>query len=106
MCAGDISCLPQSCVPDLVNVYRGQRQHICEMGLPWVNVRREHIMLTCSAMCSGPCQCIHRPQQQHIGDVGEMGLPWMNVFRGHIMLTLAKCSGTLGSPWVGSITKD
>jgi hypothetical protein len=36
------------------------------------------------------CQCIQRPQWQHIV---EMGLPCMNVCRGHIMLTLAMCYG-------------
>ena len=65
------------------------------MGLTWVNVSRGHIMHTYSDMCYGPCQYIHRPKQQQIGDIGEMGLPWMNVCRGHIMLTLAMCSGPL-----------
>ena len=36
------------------------------------------------------CQCIQRPQWQHIG---EMGLLWLNVCRGYIMLTLVMCSG-------------
>ena len=39
------------------------------------------------------CQCIQRPQWQHIDEVGQS---WINMCRVHIMLTLDMCSGPFG----------